>query len=46
MTANGFTPADPNDRGRPDVAGFDTTAPVTALIRNPPDVPAWNLFLR
>jgi 60 kDa SS-A/Ro ribonucleoprotein len=27
MTSNGFTIADPNDRGMMDVAGFDTTAP-------------------
>jgi 60 kDa SS-A/Ro ribonucleoprotein len=27
MTSNGFTLADPNDRGMLDVAGFDTTAP-------------------
>jgi 60 kDa SS-A/Ro ribonucleoprotein len=27
MTYNGFTLADPNDRGRMDVVGFDTTAP-------------------
>ena len=27
MTSNGFTLADPNDRGRLDVVGFDTTAP-------------------
>ena len=28
MTSNGFTLADPNDRGMLDVVGFDTTAPV------------------
>jgi 60 kDa SS-A/Ro ribonucleoprotein len=27
MTSNGFTIADPNDRGMMDVVGFDTTAP-------------------
>jgi 60 kDa SS-A/Ro ribonucleoprotein len=27
MTSNGFTIADPNDRGMLDVVGFDTTAP-------------------
>jgi len=27
MTSNGFTLADPNDRGMPDVVGFDTTVP-------------------
>jgi len=27
MTSNGFTLADPNDRGMMDVVGFDTTAP-------------------
>ncbi len=27
MTSNGFTLADPNDRGMLDVAGFDTTVP-------------------
>jgi 60 kDa SS-A/Ro ribonucleoprotein len=27
MTSNGFTLADPNDRGMLDVVGFDTTAP-------------------
>ena len=27
MTSNGFTLADPNDRGMFDVVGFDTTAP-------------------
>ena len=27
MTSNGFTLADPNDRGMIDVVGFDTTAP-------------------
>ena len=27
MTPNGFTLADPNDRGMLDVVGFDTTAP-------------------
>ena len=31
MTSNGFTLADPNDRGMLDVVGFDTSAPaVTA----------------
>jgi 60 kDa SS-A/Ro ribonucleoprotein len=30
MTSNGFTLADPNDRGVPDVIGFDTS--VTAVI--------------
>ncbi|MEJ0088571.1 MAG: TROVE domain-containing protein [Limisphaerales bacterium] len=32
MTSNGFTLADPNDRGMMDVVGFDTTAP--AVIAN------------
>jgi 60 kDa SS-A/Ro ribonucleoprotein len=27
MTSNGFTLADPNDRGMMDVVGFDTSAP-------------------
>ena len=27
MTSNGFTLADPNDRGMLDVVGFDTSAP-------------------
>ena len=27
MTSNGFTIADPHDRGMLDVVGFDTTAP-------------------
>ena len=27
MTSNGFTLADPNDRGMLDVVGFDTTVP-------------------
>ena len=27
MTSNGFTLADPNDRGMMDVVGFDTTVP-------------------
>ena len=27
MTSNGFTPADPNDRGMLDVVGFDTSVP-------------------
>jgi 60 kDa SS-A/Ro ribonucleoprotein len=27
MTSNGFTIADPNDRGMLDVVGFDTSAP-------------------
>ena len=27
MTSNGFTIADPNDRGMLDIVGFDTTAP-------------------
>ena len=27
MTSNGFTLADPNDRGMMDVVGFDTAAP-------------------
>ena len=27
MTSNGFTLADPNDRGMLDVAGFDTSVP-------------------
>jgi 60 kDa SS-A/Ro ribonucleoprotein len=27
MTSNGFSSADPNDRGMLDVIGFDTTAP-------------------
>ena len=27
MTSNGFTLADPNDRGMHDVVGFDTTVP-------------------
>jgi 60 kDa SS-A/Ro ribonucleoprotein len=28
MTSNGFTLADPNDRGILDVVGFDTSVPV------------------
>jgi len=28
MTSNGFTLADPNDRGMLDVVGFDTSVPV------------------
>ena len=32
MTCNGFTLADPNDRGMLDVVGFDTTVP--AVISN------------
>ena len=28
MTSNGFTLANPNDRGMLDVVGFDTTVPV------------------
>jgi 60 kDa SS-A/Ro ribonucleoprotein len=32
MTSNGFTLADPNDRGMLDVVGFDTSAP--AVIAN------------
>ena len=27
MTSNGFSLADPNDRGMSDVVGFDTTVP-------------------
>jgi hypothetical protein len=27
MTSNGFTLAEPNERGVPDVVGFDTTVP-------------------
>jgi hypothetical protein len=36
MTSNGFTIADPNDRGRLDVVGFDTTAPavIADFVRN------------
>ncbi len=32
MTSNGFTLADPNDRGMLDVVGFDTSVP--AVIAN------------
>ena len=36
MTSNGFTLADPNDRGMLDVVGFDATAPavIADFIRN------------
>ncbi len=36
MTSNGFTLADPNDRGMLDVVGFDTTAPavIADFVRN------------
>jgi 60 kDa SS-A/Ro ribonucleoprotein len=36
MTSNGFTIADPNDRGMLDVVGFDTTAPavIADFVRN------------
>jgi len=36
MTSNGFTVADPNDRGMLDVVGFDATAPavIADFIRN------------
>jgi DNA repair exonuclease SbcCD nuclease subunit len=36
MTSNGFTLADPNDRGMLDVVGFDTSAPavIADFIRN------------
>ena len=36
MTSNGFTLADPNDRGMLDVAGFDTGAPavIADFVRN------------
>jgi 60 kDa SS-A/Ro ribonucleoprotein len=36
MTSNGFTIADPNDRGMLDVVGFDTSAPaiISDFIRN------------
>ena len=36
MTSNGFTLADPNDRGMMDVVGFDTTAPavIADFVRN------------
>ena len=31
MTSNGFTLADPNDRGMMDVVGFDTSAPAVIV---------------
>ncbi len=36
MTSNGFTIADPDDRGMLDVVGFDTTAPavIADFVRN------------
>ena len=36
MTSNGFTLADPNDRGMLDVVGFDTTVPavIANFVRN------------
>jgi len=36
MTSNGFTLADPNDRGMMDVVGFDTTVPtvIANFVRN------------
>ena len=36
MTSNGFTLADPNDRGMLDVVGFDTSAPavIADFVRN------------
>jgi 60 kDa SS-A/Ro ribonucleoprotein len=36
MTSNGFTLANPNDRGMLDVVGFDTNAPVVIadFVRN------------
>jgi len=36
MTSNGFTLADPNDRGMLDVVGFDTTVPavIADFVRN------------
>ena len=36
MTSNGFTLADPNDRGMMDVVGFDTTVPavISDFVRN------------
>ena len=36
MTSNGFTLADPNDRGMMDVVGFDTSAPavIADFVRN------------
>ena len=38
MTSNGFTLADPNDRGMLDVVGFDTSVPqrwIADFVRSP-----------